>query len=394
MIFYEFILKGRRHLITLHRSIPWLCNILEEKMASAQLKIIDLKTGAVAGDVGKSTSVLKSSVTYDLSEKTKVTAHPGDKWKAGYMTFARMSQVKSGWRNVHLSKTSFEKLGKELTAFQDTLKSKGEHKVMLTKKQHVITTRFTREGKDTLYYVSIMHPTQEKEDLTPKDAVNHAKTINLSSDEFDMFVSVYEKLAEVVKSRASTGENDEAAMIDGFRWICKHTGTRSTKIFLSLQDCTADAYSHHFNANKEVLQAQPMESDDLEANFDFFTMTVDRPSKLEVIEHLAYATVLRNIMDMNVETDSAPPSEETVNDVLERFDRAAFAALVKKVLMKLVYKNLYLTGELISIFMYFEGMEKVKTNLVKHTASCSGKLFTRLVDSCFDIVYDEMNNKD
>lgn len=330
------------------------------------------------------------SLIQQLSEKTKVTAHPGDKWKAGYLTFSRVSVGKSGWRNVHVSKRSFEKLGEQLVPFKDALKKKAQHHVMLNKKQHLLTTQFKREGKETLHYVSLMHPLEEKETLKTDDAINHAKTINLSSEEFHKFATLYQKLAQVVNSKSATGENDEGAQIEGFRWTFKTTGERSARVFLSRDHCDKEARMHFFEVNE--YRGHPDDYDHADA-YEYLPVQVERPSKLELIEHLAYATLVHALRTKYNRAFDGPPAEKDLNDVIERFDNVTFRVLVRKVMMKLSYKNLYLSGELVNMFLYFQGIEKVKNCLLKHQVSCSGKLFTRLLDHCFDIVNEEMNKE-
>ena len=87
-----------------------------------------------------------------LSSNAKATAHPGDRWKAGYI-FGSTAQNKSGWRNVHISKRSFEKFIEHLADLQEAVKNETTHQLMLTRKQYIVTTQLVREGKGTQQFV-------------------------------------------------------------------------------------------------------------------------------------------------------------------------------------------------------------------------------------------------
>ena len=205
---------------------------------------------------------------------------------AGYITLSRAAQNKSGWRNVHISKRSFEKFVEHLPVFEEAMQNKTKHQLMLTRKQHVVTTQLVREGKETLYFVSVMHPTEEKETLQLSDSINHAKTINLNCEEFGKLILNKNLL---VQTRSSTpAENEESALIDGFRWLYRQTGERSNKIFLTRDECITDARYHYIKLNLYEFHAQPDEHQH-ESHYNFTPIQVQRPSKLELIEHLAYA---------------------------------------------------------------------------------------------------------
>lgn len=366
-------------------------------MAAAQLIVKTQSQLAMETNADDSTSDATSSLAathvdalvINLSEKTKVTAHPGNRWKTGYLTVSRASQVKSGWRNVHVSKKSFEKLGLHLSHFQDAVKAGTEYQQMLTKKQHVLTSRFSRQGKDTLHYVSLMHPVKEQDAIKPYDDVNHSKTINLNVDEFEKFCEAYEKLSDVVKSKTNIGENDEVTQLVGYRWTHKKTGDRCPVIFLSLKECESDSTIHYFQEGG--FQGQPMDYE-YQGNYDYYKVPIDRPMKMEVIEHLAYRYLYNILITMDAEA-AAKREEKTISSGVEQFNYYFFKVLVKKVLTKLSYKNVYLTGELVDMFAYMGCMEKVKTCLQKREASVTGKIFTLLVDQCFNDVYEDMNKE-
>lgn len=332
------------------------------------------------------------AATHTLSEKTKTVAHPGDRWKAGYVTLSRVAKNKTGWRNVHVSKRSFEKLCENFEVIKEALANKTHYHLMLTKKQHILTTRFQPEGKPALLYVSILHPVQDTEELRPHDEVNHAKTINLSVEEFTKFTELHQQLLDVVKSKVAPTDNDESLNIDCFRWTSKENGQRSSKIFLTRQECSIDATHHYFEMNRDHFQGQPMEYDH-ESAYNFDSVEIPRPGKLEVIEHLAYAMVTQSLKAKGIEVEKSPPSEKDVLQAIEHFDLVFFKVLARKVLTKLSYKNLYLTGDFVGIFMYTVGLSKAHQCLVKHSQSCSGKLYTRLLDHCFEVVHKEMSKE-
>lgn len=329
------------------------------------------------------------AVTHTLSQKTKVMAQPGDRLKAGYVTFSRVAQNKVGWRNVHVSKRSFEKLCENMKAIESALVKKTQYHLMLTKKQHILTTLFQPEGKVASLYVSILHPEKETEELRKQDKMFHAKTINLSVDEFTKFADVHQELLDVVKSKTATVESEESTHIACFRWTCKENGQRSSKLFLTRQECSKDADFHYSEMNREHFQGQPMEYD-YESKYEFDSVEVPRPGKLEIIEHLAYAMVSQRLKLKDIEVEKSPPSERDVLEAIEHFDLVAFKVLSRKVMAILSCKNLYLSGELVGVFMYTGGMSKVHQCLVKHLESSSGKLYTRLLDQCFEVARREM----
>ena len=245
-------------------------------MASAQLQ--------------QSTNSEVINMTCILGEKTKVTAHPGDKWKAGYFTFYRVASTKNAWRSVHLSKRAFEKFCENIENIHEAVKNHSVYQLMLNKKQHVLISHFKREGHDTLYYVSILHPTTEQENLTNDTEINHAKTINLSTTEFEKLKDSLTELIEVVRSKVEKPEEQESSLIQGFRWRAKDTGERCDKIYIDLIRCKKDAAEDYVNKHSEQMQTAPI-GFSTESFYEYDTVLINRSSKLELIEHMVYRTL-------------------------------------------------------------------------------------------------------
>ena len=321
----------------------------------------------------------------ELSERTKITAHPGDKWKAGYVTLSRVAQNKTGWRNVHISKRSFEKFAEHLSSLDEALKEKStQYQLMLTRRQHVLTTRFQRDDRDPIHYVSFMHPTEERDFLSGAEEMNHAKTINVTEEEFARIKLNLDLLLKVVKSKNATAENEESPMLDGFRWLFRQSGERSSKIFPSEQCCLEDARQHFREQNPKPLGCN------FETLYDFTPVQVQRPSKLELIEHVAYCMTLQNLENMNANVDDGPPRAEDVDRAITHLDNSMLFAFAKKLLVQLKYRQVYLASELVQVFLYVQGLEKLKNVIVKHQQPGCGKLYTRLLDHCFSQACEEM----
>ena len=321
----------------------------------------------------------------ELSERTKITAHPGDKWKAGYVTLSRVAQNKTGWRNVHISKRSFEKFAEHLSSLDEALKEKStQYQLMLTRRQHVLTTRFQRDDRDPIHYVSFMHPTEERDFLSGAEEMNHAKTINVTEEEFARIKLNLDLLLKVVKSKNATAENEESPMLDGFRWLFRQSGERSSKIFPSEQCCLEDARQHFREQNPKPLGCH------FETLYDFTPVQVQRPSKLELIEHVAYCMTLQNLEHMNANADDGPPEANDVDRAIAHLENSMLVAFARKLMAQLKYKQVYLASELVQVFLYVQGLERLKNVIVKHQQPGCGKLYTRLLDHCFCQACEEM----
>ena len=325
----------------------------------------------------------------EMSDRTKLTVQPGDKWKAGYVTLSRVAQNKTGWRNVHISKRSFEKFAENLPSIDTAMKEKSiQYQLMLTRKQHVLTTRFQREGKETLHYLSFMHTLEEKDSLNGSEEMNHAKTINLTEAEFDVLKNNLEGILKVVRSKNLSMENYESIMIEGLRWLYRPTGERSSKICLNQRECEEDSRRHF-----QCLDNQPQEVSNYQELYDYEPVQVQRPTKLEVIEHIAYRMIVQELENAGVAVDdSEPPHDADVHSAALNLDLSQFFVFTKKVLLHLKYKQIYMTNELIQVFLYVQGLERVKAALISHMQPGQGKLYTRLLDQCFLVACEEMKN--
>ena len=295
---------------------------------------------------GSSGSETIQTTIVELSEKSRAIAHPGDKWKPGYLTLSRKAQNKNGWRTVHISKKSFEKLVENFSGLDEALREKSiRYQLMLTRKQHVLTTVFQRDERDPLYYVSIMHPVQERDVLTGQEEVIHAKTINLSEDEYQKLKDSQDLLLHVVRTRNSTSESDESAMLDGYRWLSRKNGQLSNKIFTNEKDCCDDARRHNIHDQGAMYNAQSMDCED-EPLYEYIPVQVQRPSKLELIEHVAYLMIIECLdSKFNIQYDDYPSSDD-VDKALAMFDNATLCGISKRLLLRLKYKQLYLCKDL------------------------------------------------
>ena len=330
------------------------------------------------------------TIVVELSDKSRLTVHPGDKWKSGYVTLSRVSKNKNGWRNVHISKKSFEKLAENFSNLEEALKERStRYQLMLTRKQHVLTTKFQREGKEPIYYVSFIHPTEEKDILDRGEEVNHAKTINLTEHEFEGLKNNLERSLKVVRSKNVSHENEESLMLDGYRWSFRRTGERSQMIFLTQTACVHDARQHYERVIKERPGDEDMECE-IDSLYDCMPVQVRRPSKLELIEHIAYILLIKTLENDGVCVDDNPPDGPELRRARHFFDYSALTAITKRLLLRLKYKQIYLTSELVQLFLYVNGMERVENTLCKHETPGRGRLYPRLLNHCFCSIYEEL----
>ena len=330
------------------------------------------------------------TIVVQLSDKSRLTVHPGDKWKSGYVTLSRVSKNKNGWRNVHISKKSFEKLAENFSNLEEALKEKStRYQLMLTRKQHVLTTKFQREGKEPIHYVSFIHPTEEKDILDRGEEINHAKTINLNEHEFQGLKNNLDRSLKVVRSKNISHENEESIMLDGYRWSFRKTGERSRMIFLTQTACVHDARQHYERVIKERPGGEDMECE-IDSLYDCMPVQVRRPSKLQLIEHIAYILLIKGLENDGVCVDDNPPDGPQLRKAMFFFDYSVLTAIVKRLLLRLKYKQIYLTGELVQLFRYVNGMERVENTLCKHETPGCGQLYPRLLNHCFGSIYEEL----
>ena len=327
------------------------------------------------------------STTVILSDKAKVVAHPGDKWKAGYVTLSRLSG-KQNWRNIHLSKRSFEKLYDNIRAVRDSMVKGESHQILLTKKQHVMTSRFERPNQPYSYYMSFLHPTNEEEVIGKQTEINHAKTVNLSLTEVEKFLEHLEQLLKVVQSRVEKNPNDESYGIEGYRWASLASGQRSAKVFLHTSDCKKDAERHYFRLYSDETQAfQDFNVDDF---YRLESTLVNRPTKFEVIEHVVYRTLQSILLDSGIDIEIVNPTTEDVQHAHSRLDKDDLVHVISQILVMLKYRNLFLVKDFVDLYFFFDQVANVKDSLVKHQYSPSMKDFARLIDYCYDEVRESV----
>ena len=328
-------------------------------------------------------------MTCILGERTKVIAHPGDKWKAGYFTFSRLATSRNSWRSTHLSKRAFEKFCENIENIHEAIKNHAVYQLMLNKKQHILISHFKREGQETLYYVSILHPTTEHENLTNDTEINHAKTINLSVSEFEKLKINVAELIEVVRSKVEKPDEQESTLIQGFRWKAKDTGERCDKIFIDLLRCKKDAEEDYINKHSEQMQTAPA-SFSIESFYEYETVHINRSSKLELIEHMVYRTLQMELLVMSIDIRITPPSYREVDTAIHNMEKSFIRQLVKQALIQLKYRNVYMVNELIDIFFYTQGMELVKETLKRHKVSPSCLPFARLLNGSYQVITESM----
>ena len=141
---------------------------------------------------------------------------------------------KQNWWNIHLSKRSFEKLYDNIRAVRDSMVKGESHQILLTKKQHGMTSRFERPNQPSSYYMSFLHPTYEEEVIGKQTEINHAKTVNLSFVEVEKFLEHLDELLKVVQSRVEKSPNDESYGIEEYRWTSLASGQHSAKRSMDL----------------------------------------------------------------------------------------------------------------------------------------------------------------
>ena len=160
-------------------------------------------------------------------------------------------------------------------------------------------------------------------------------------------------------------------------------------------DSLANVHARSFSAEKipsknlEQFHTQPDEYQH-ESYYDFTLVQVQRPSKLELIEHLTYAVIVRQLNAMNVETSTEPPCKEKVNSVIACFDKDSLTGVAKKVLGLLRYKNIYWQMNWCRYSCVVRVLNVSKLLLSNTFSQVCGKLYTRLLDHCCDVVCNEM----
>lgn len=324
-----------------------------------------------------------NGMTVCLSEKTRVIAHAGLKYKSGYITISKYSPDSGKWRNVHIARKSMEKLMPLSGQLLEALKKREGCQLQLTKKQFLMVSKFNKPGRDTMHFISILHPKTEQEKLSEAIEYNHAKTINLNQDEYEKLHSSLDKLYQVTKTCQSSGENgsgasEESDAITCYRWTLQKKGTRSNSVFLTREECDRNA-----KAYIEDLPAELKEGEH-DTEYSIHTTEVPRPSKVEVIEHIMYNEILRKTGFSAFDLALQPPSVEVITQAVNDVSKSEIVQITSKVAAMIGHKKLYFLSEMYDVFVYVGGIDKVKEAVFKHHSSPSGKLFARLLDSCYN----------
>ena len=326
-----------------------------------------------------------SGMTICLSDRTRVIAHAGLKYKSGYITISRYSEDKDRWRNSHIARKSIEKLLPESGKLLESLKKKELHQIPLTKKQFLMTTKFQKAGRETLHFISLLHTKADHECVTDDAEFNHAKTINLRLEEYEKLHSSLPRLYEVIKTVTSPSDEnrgcvdaEEPRTIAGHRWAMKNSGRRSNSIFLTYAACQRNATAYVKDLPENLIQ----NADDVE--FVISTVQVPRPTKLEVMEQVAYNEVLRKTGYSEAELSLQPPPAEEVAAIIDNLDKSEIVQITARVSALIGHNRLYFLNDIYDVFVYVGGLEKVQNAISKHHTSPSNKLFARLVDSCYN----------
>jgi hypothetical protein len=326
-----------------------------------------------------------TSLTRLINDNTKVVAHAGDKWKPGYFTISRVQSGKNSWRNVHLSKTSFDKLASNV---EEIVKALGERQtdfqLMLTKKQHVVITNFCREGKDTLVFASILHPNEDAMSITHDLELNHAKTINLSLAEVKKLQELLPECAKVVATRTIKTVEKESLTITAYRW--RDIKTRQVvpvSLFPNLDECRKDAMKDYVRFYDK--EAQP-DAVNIEKHYEFEEVKIQRPSKLALIQEITCLAAVSKLVMRKYLLDKKPAPAEDIDEVVDNIDRDLICTLLREIMCMLKYRNTFISLELVDIFFFTNGVERVKQDLLtrhEHFITRDIPLHQKLINRCF-----------
>ena len=81
------------------------------------------------------------------------------------------------------------------------------------------------------------------------------------------------------------------------------------------------------------------------------------------------------------------PSSYDVYKAIDVFDNAALCSMSKRLMLRLKYKHLYLCDDLVQIFLFVNGLDKVKNSIIAHQEPGNGQLYPGLIEYCF---YEEL----
>ena len=323
-----------------------------------------------------------SGMTICLSEKTRVIAHAARQYKAGYITISRYNDDTNKWRNVHIAKKSFEKIKESSCGLLDALTNRKTMQLRLTKKQFLMITKFQKYNKEELYFLSILHPKTEQDNLTDATEYTHSKTINLRLEEFEKLHVSYDQLYLVITTPqaedSKQGHLEEYPTVKCFRWFIEKRGFRSHTVFLTREQCEANVQSFIQSDNDD----EPMES----STYVIEPEQILRPSKLEITQRVFHCLLLEQIgYDMTDMIMMSPPAEVVRSTIEEKVTKDHVLKIVDEVSSMLNHKRLYFLSKIYDIFTYVGGIGKIEADIVKAVNPPFLKT-ERLIDFCFGLV--------
>ena len=325
-----------------------------------------------------------SGMTICLSEKTRVIAHAARQYKTGYITLSRHNEDTGKWRNVHIAKKSFEKMKEASTELLDALVHRKSKQLRLTKKQFLMITKFQKYNKEELYFLSVLHPKTEQEDITDCTEYMHSKTINLRVEEFEKLLSSYDKLHVVISTPqpgaaddTKFSHHDECPTVRCYRWFIEKRGLRSLNLYLTREQCEASVQSY--------IETSPGE--DMEPSaYTLEPVTMLRPSKLEITQRVFYRHLIDQSGSSMTDVLMTPLSVTVVRGIIDdTTTRDSVLRIVEAVASMVEHKRLYFISEIFDIFVYLGGVVKTEEQIVQSIITTE-HLSERLIDFCYDIV--------
>ena len=327
-----------------------------------------------------------SGMTLCLSEHTRVIAHAAQQYKSGYVTVSRYSCDTSKWRNVHIAKKSFEKLKEASTELYNALLNGESKQVGLTKRQFVMITKFQRGDKEAVHYVSFLHPKTEQEKLTDVSECHHSKTINLRKEEYEKLHGAMEKIHQVIITPPKDAEGqtlnpEEATTVKAYQWNVEKRGMKSHTLFPTREDCEESV--------KGYLAGLPDEG--VKYSYDVIDLVIHRPTKMEILEYIFSSEVLRKTGHSWTDLMMQPPSEDVVDEALEKVTKKDVVQIAELIAARLNHKRLYFMSDVFDIFVYVGGIGRSKESITKYALSPPIELSARLLDFCYMKIVQKQN---
>ena len=318
-------------------------------------------------------------ITVCLSDKTRAVAHSAFDYKTGYMTLARYNESTTKWRSVHLAKKSCSILMEEAPSLLTAMDTGDFKQVKLTRRQFLMTTKFQKTGGgEDMMFISLLHPFTETDSVQNTKDCNHAKTINLNKEEFVKLIEFMPKLMDKMGTpREQKKEEDESATIRAYKWVMPDRFTSSVGLFPTPELCRRSVMAY---LTSIVTEYVPVDDD---FKFDIIPVDLERPSKINIVEHVYYTLLLEKtgipMSDLMLET----PSMEILKKADALLLKNEVVEVSTAVAAKLANKRLYLVPEAFDLFSYMSGKDKVMYYIVKNGISSSKKLYARLIDTCY-----------